>query len=81
MASEGLTVLRLGIGHVMREIRCDNGLTQIDLAKLANVSQTIVSRVECGKVNSIEHLCNLCDCMNQDIKISFIERQDNDVPS
>ena len=75
---EGLKALRKGIGRIIRETRCDLNLTQAGLAKRTNISQTIISRIECGKVNSIKHLCNICDCMNINIKISFTEKNNED---
>ena len=75
---EGLKALRKGIGRIIRETRCDLNLTQASLAKRTNISQTIISRIECGKVNSIKHLCNICDCMNINIKISFTEKNNED---
>ena len=78
MSNERLNVLRSGIGRIMRQVRRDLNLTQSELAEQAEVSQTIISRAERGDINSIEHLCNIFDCMNIDIKVRFMERSKND---
>lgn len=71
---EGFNVLLLSLGNIVRELRYERELTQIDLATKTGISQTVISRIERGEVNSFKHLCNICDCMNLEIEINFLER-------
>lgn len=43
------------IGERMRQVRLQRGLTQADLAKLAGMSATTVSRIERGRLVPHQH--------------------------
>jgi transcriptional regulator with XRE-family HTH domain len=41
------------IGHAIRSIRRKAGLRQVDLAERTGVSQSVISRIECGDVDDV----------------------------
>lgn len=58
------TELSLALGRVIRDRRVELGLSQIELAQLARLSQSSVSRVETGHASPyMEDLARLADAL------------------
>ena len=78
MAEQGLLVLRQGIGNAVRNLRNQSKLSQVDVAERAKLSQSVVSRIEQGRANALDYLFKICDAMNVDIEMTFVEREPTD---
>ena len=50
MSHAELRKAKLSIGTRLREARISKGLTQVELGKLAGTSQTVIQKIENGKV-------------------------------
>lgn len=57
----------------LRNIRKKAGLTQLKLARKANMPRTMIAKIESGKHNpTVNTLMNLASAMNKKVKIQFI---------
>lgn len=57
--------------------RIDNKLTQKELSKKLNISQSMVSKLESGEYNpTIEHLWKICDKLNWKFDILIDKEQE-----
>lgn len=74
--AQGYEALSQGISNAVRTLRRAAGLTQVDLAKISGVNQSVISRMERQGCNSIELLCKVINSMNCDVDISFTERSE-----
>jgi transcriptional regulator with XRE-family HTH domain len=56
-----------GVGLVIRAARMSHGLTQKQLAHLAGMHQTAISRIECGDRHcGVEELADIADALKVD---------------
>lgn len=57
----------------LRNIRKKAGLTQLKLARKANMPRTMIAKIESGKHNpTVSTLMSLASAMNKKVKIQFI---------
>lgn len=57
----------------LRNIRKKAGLTQLTLARKANMPRTMIAKIESGKYNpTVNTLMNLASAMNKKMKIQFV---------
>ncbi|MGA5135567.1 helix-turn-helix domain-containing protein [Streptomyces olivoreticuli] len=62
-------------GRLLRKLRLERGLSQIQLAERAGVSQAVVSRVEVGHHSpTIRSLSRLADALDADLILDFNPR-------
>lgn len=65
------------IGKILREKRIERGMTQVELARKAIMSNEHLNRIECEKVipnfATVEMICNALD-----VEITLVDRGETD---
>lgn len=65
---------RLNMAVVMTELRNSLGYTQSQFAKVVNIPQSTVSRLETGKMNpTVEYVAKIASKVGKKVKIEFID--------
>jgi transcriptional regulator with XRE-family HTH domain len=66
MTKEADTMVRMRIGQKVAALRKKKGLTQVQLAKLANMDHVSISNIERGKggcsIDSLEKIAKVLNC-------------------
>jgi DNA-binding XRE family transcriptional regulator len=64
---------KVALAQKIAELRQDNNLRQVDLAKKLGVSQQFISQIETGEEKNltIATLIKIAECLNREINISF----------
>ncbi|NJL72461.1 MAG: helix-turn-helix transcriptional regulator [Candidatus Competibacteraceae bacterium] len=74
--TDGLTSFQKGIANLVRECREEAGLTQAKLARLLDVDQSTISRLERGEVEySVTMLYKIADVFDMDLELNFTARE------
>lgn len=63
------------IAEIVRSARIQAGLTQIELAKLANTTQTVISRIESGndsRIPSLNLLARIAGACRAKLTLGFL---------
>ncbi|MFF9095584.1 helix-turn-helix domain-containing protein [Streptomyces sp. NPDC014776] len=59
------------VGHHLREIRQERGLTQAEVAELAGISQVRVSQIERGEIHNLETMSTYAAALGARITVSI----------
>lgn len=73
---ESSTMFLESIGPRLKKLRDKRGLEQSELARIAGVSQSLISKIECGAANpSLRTLISLADALG--VKVGYFTSGDD----
>jgi transcriptional regulator with XRE-family HTH domain len=73
LSTPGFLKLKLEVGEVIRTLRLRKNVSQAELAKMCKVNQSMISRLERGKVEdySLARLCSIANILGMDVDVVF----------